>query len=612
MAFNISYIISVTNKFSAPLKQMSVGVRGLAANFKKAASAGGLVDRQFGRLKNTLKNHPLLTLGGAFLLLRQGFGTLIKFRTHLNRLSAVTMATTDDMARMESVAKELGRTTAFTASQTAESMVFLANAGFNTNQILEAIPSTLSLAAAGFMDLATAGRLSTNILDQMGMKVEELTRVNDVFALTQSITNTNVTELAEAFRPVAPAAKKLGFAVEDLAAALGIMASAGETGSVSGTLLRNMLTNMSAPGNKAIKLYRKLGINMKEFVNQQGKITDFEGFIANLEALDKAGKISTGQLQTLFGERGFRAAILLMSKGSKELINFRKKLQAAGGTAEEMAKRQMAGIVGTTLRLSSAYEGFTNSLLGSTETGGAISLVIIALTSLLGALTFLNDEFSWILTPIYVFIAALVAVRIATFSFAFASTQLASVMVGVRTVMLATAAGTAVYTTAATVATAVVGSLSAVVVSLGLAFRAMWVFATGPIGLAVVGIGLMITYVQYLKEKFGGWGPALEMAFAPILFLLKPLTLVSRLVAQIYRNWGKMDDKQLTVSHTGGAGASGVDTQTSKENVAGRFDRFIRQPVDVNLGGEVVVKASAGSEIVKNTINPRTGASYTR
>ena len=164
MAFNISYIISVTNKFSSPLKQMSAGIKGLSANMKKAASAGGLVDKQFGRLKNTLKSHPLLTLGGAFLTLRQGFRTLIDFRTHLNRLSAVTLANTDDMARMENVAKELGRTTAYTASQTAESMVFLANAGLNTNQIIESIPSTLSLAAAGFMDLATAGRLSTNIL----------------------------------------------------------------------------------------------------------------------------------------------------------------------------------------------------------------------------------------------------------------------------------------------------------------------------------------------------------------------------------------------------------------------------------------------------------------
>ena len=605
MAFNISYIISVTNKFSTPLKQMSAGVKGLAANFKKAAGAGGLVDKQFGRLRNTLKNHPLLTLGGAFLVLRQGFGSLIGFRTHLNKLSAVTMATTDDMARMENVAKELGRTTAFTSSQTAQAMTFLAQAGFDTNQILKAIPGTLQLAAAGGIELAAAADIATNVLAAMGMEVKELTRVNDVFAKTQSVANTDIYELAEAYKTSATIANKLGFEVELLSATFGVLADQGIKGSNAGTQVRRMLTNMSAPTKNAVALYRKLGINMKEFVNAQGKITNFEGFIENLEQLDKKGKLSVGTLQTLFGEQGFRAAAGLITGTSKHLRELVGALEIAGGTAQEMSDRQMAGLVGTTLRLSSAYEGFTNSLLGSAETGGAISLVIRALTTLLGALTLLNDKFSWVLTPIYVFIAALVAVRIATFSFAFASTQLISVMTGVKAVMFATAAGTAAYTTAATIATAVVGSL-------GLAFRAMWVFATGPIGLAVVGIGLMITYVQYLKEKFGGWGPVLEMAFAPILFLLKPLTLVSRLVAKIYRNWGKMDDKTLTVEHlrpTGGSGG-GVDTQTSRENVSSKWAKWHQQRVDVNVGGEIGVTASGGAAVVKNTINHRTGMSY--
>lgn len=586
MAFNISYIISVTNKFSAPLKQMSTGVKGLAVNFKKAASAGGLVDRQFGKLKNTIKSHPLLTLGGAFLALRQGFGTLIKFETSLNRLSAVTLATTEEMARMESVAKELGRTTAFTASQTAESMTFLANAGFNTNQILKAIPSTLALAAAGHMDLASAGRLSTNVLDQMGMQVEELTRVNDVFAKTQSITNTNVMELAEAFRPVAPIAKKLGFSVEDLAASLGIMASAGETGSISGTLLRNMLTNMSAPGNKAIRVYRKLGINMKEFVNQQGKITDFEGFIANLEALDKAGKISVGQLQTLFGERGFRAATLLMGKGSEKLVDFRKQLQAAGGTAKEMADRQMAGLVGAVLRLKSAYEGFTLSLMGSDATGGALSVVIAGLTTLLTGLTWLNNEFSWILTPIYLFIAALVAVRIATFAYAFASGQLMSVLTGVRAVILATASATMIYDKAAKIA-AITSSV------LRGAFVRLWLAVAGPIGWIIIGVTAFSAVVYGIYKNWELVISSIKKAASALMF------------------WKGAEEQGAAVGAAGAAGAaSGINTQTSQENVTDRFARYRREPTKVDISGEIGVTATGGAEIVKNTINHRTGAAY--
>lgn len=607
MAFNISYIISVTNKFSSPLKQMSAGVKGLAGYMKKAASAGGLVDRQFGRLKNTLKNHPLLTIGGAFLALRQGLGTLISFETQMNSLSAVTGETTEGMSKMRDVALELGKTTAFTATATADAMVYLAQSGMDATETMAAIPGVLQLAAAGGMEINAAADIATNVLASMGMEINELGRVNDVLAKSASISNTNVYQMAEAYRNTAQQAKSLGFDMEHLSASLGAMANQGMKAGISGTLLRALLTNMSAPGKNAAEVYRDLGINVKEFVNQQGKITDFEGFIGTLEALDKAGKVSVGQLKDLFGERGMRAASALMSEGSESIIGLRKALQGAGGAAQIMADKQMAGLVGQLLILKSAYNNFVIELLSSGSTGGAISVVVKALTGFVGILTWINKWFSWILTPIYLYIAALVTLRITTIAYVFASKQLAAALAIVRTVMYATAAGTATYNAVALIATATLGKL-------GLAFRAMWLFAMGPVGLAVIGIGLMITYVQYLKEKFGDWGPALEMAFAPILFLLKPLTLVSRLVAQIYRDWGKMDDKTLTATTASGAApGGGLDTQTSRENTSLGFqNRWEAHKLAIEQRGKIVVEATEGSRVVENTINQNTGASYTR
>ncbi len=587
MAFNISYIISVTNKFSSPLKQMSVGVKGLAANFKKAASAGGLIDRQFGKIRNTLKNHPLLTIGGAFLVFKQALGTLLNFEGAMNRLSAVTMATTSEMAEMKKVAKELGRTTAYKAGQAAEAMTFLAQAGLNTQQVLEAIPGTLQLAAAGKMDLAIAADIATNVLAAMGMEVSELTRVNDVLSKSQAISNTNVVEMAEAYKTSATIASGLGFEVELLSATIGLMANQGLKGSLAGTKLRRMLTNMSAPLDKARVLYKKLGINIGDFVDKQGKIKDFKGFIGTLSDLDKAGKLSVGTLKDLFGEQGFIAASVLIKAGSKELANFEEKLKAAGGTAKEMADRQMAGLVGTTLRLSSAYEGFTLSLLGSTETGGAISSVIIALTSLLSGLTFLSDEFSWILPPIFFVVGALVAIRIATFAYAFASGQLMSVLTGVRAIILSTAGAAMVYDKAAKIAALTSGILRG-------AFVKLWLAVAGPVGWIIMGVTAFSAVVYGVYKNWELVISSIKKAASALMF------------------WKGEEGKEITAPSVGTASgiAPNANTQTSRENVAGRFDRFIRQPVDVTVGGEIGVTASGGAEIVNSNISMRTGAAY--
>ncbi|MQB02300.1 MAG: phage tail tape measure protein, partial [Actinobacteria bacterium] len=139
-----------------------------------------------GRRLTTRLTLPIVGLGVGILKVAGDF------QSSMNQVRAVTGAAGAEFTQLEDLAKDLGRTTQFSASQAADAMYFLASAGFDTNEIMEALPGTLQLAAAAQMDLATAADLASNILSGFGLEATELGRVNDALVATFQNTNTNV------------------------------------------------------------------------------------------------------------------------------------------------------------------------------------------------------------------------------------------------------------------------------------------------------------------------------------------------------------------------------------------------------------------------------------
>src|SRR5690606_5410 len=73
-----------------------------------------------------------LAFGAATLGVRAMGTTLASFEKTMASVEAVTQATANEMAAMRDIARELGATTEFSASQAAEGLRFLGMAGFST------------------------------------------------------------------------------------------------------------------------------------------------------------------------------------------------------------------------------------------------------------------------------------------------------------------------------------------------------------------------------------------------------------------------------------------------------------------------------------------------
>lgn len=256
--------------------------------------------------------------------------------------------------RMKAQARSLGESTRYTATQAAGAFKFLAMAGLDAIEAMEALPGTLQLAAAGGLDLATAADLATNVLAGLGFEVSQLGRVNDVLARAASRSNTSVMELGEAMKIAGPAAKGSNESFEDVVSVLGRLADAGIKGSLGGNAVKRMLILLQNPTKKAKEELERLNVPLR---NSEGR---FRGLIPILEDLGKAQMDLSGSAK-IFGLYTGAAAVAAAGQ-AKTMGSLSTELKNAKGAAEEMARVMQDTMPGAFTRLRSAVEGFMLSV----------------------------------------------------------------------------------------------------------------------------------------------------------------------------------------------------------------------------------------------------------
>lgn len=283
-----------------------------------------------------------------------GFGALSlktagDFQLSMNRVRALSGATGDQLQELEKIARELGATTQFMASDAADAMGFLAMAGMEVNDIMRAMPDTLTLAASAQLDMASAADIVTNILAGYNMGVSELTRATDVLVKSFTSANTDLRQLAEAMKYAGPIAQAAGVQFEEAAAAMSLMGNAGIQGSMAGTSLRGALSRILSPTKAVRKAMQEAGLS---FTDAAGRLLPLSDIIEQLEPhADNAGLF-----MQLFGQRAGPAMAALVTQGAEAVRKLTWELENSGGTAKRVADVQMEGFNGALRRLKSAFE----------------------------------------------------------------------------------------------------------------------------------------------------------------------------------------------------------------------------------------------------------------
>ena len=288
-----------------------------------------------------------------------GLGASVKlaadFESQMSKVGAISGASGDDIARLSEKARQMGAETKFSATEAGQAMEYMAMAGWKADDMISGISGVMSLAAASGEDLAMVSDIVTDGLTAMGLTAEDSGHFADVLAAASSNANTNVSMMGETFKYAAPLAGALGFDIEDLAVATGLMANAGIKGSQSGTALRGWLTRLAKPTKDSETAMKALGLsltdsegNMKTLMQVMEETRDaFQGLTEDEQAQYAA---------MLAGQNAMSGLLAVVNASDSDFEKLASAVSNADGAAENMAATMQNNLNGQLTILKSGLE----------------------------------------------------------------------------------------------------------------------------------------------------------------------------------------------------------------------------------------------------------------
>lgn len=274
----------------------------------------------------------------------------------VEELNTVGSEANKTFTELRGFAMEMGSTTAFSASQAADALNYMALAGYDSEKSMAMLPNVLNLAAAGGIELASASDMVTDAQSALGLTMDETTELVDKMAAASSKSNTSVEQLGNAILAIGGTAKNLAGGTTELNTALGILADNGIKGAEGGTHLRNIILSLGSPTDTAAKSLSKLGV---EVFDAEGKMRPLNETFGDLN--DALSTMSQGDrlaaIGDIFNTTDIASVNALLGTSAERWDELGTAIGDASGAAGDMAKTQLDNLAGDITMFKSALEG---------------------------------------------------------------------------------------------------------------------------------------------------------------------------------------------------------------------------------------------------------------
>ena len=417
----------------ASLSSLNFRLTANIAPFRKGLNkAERAMDKMGRKMQQTGKNLSMKLTAPLAALGAMSFNVFRDFELEMAKVKAVSGATADEFKALSDNAKELGRSTIFSAREVAGLQLEFAKLGFTAKQITGVTEATLNLAQASGSDLARSAEVAGATLRGFGLDVSETGRVTDVMAKSFSTSSMDMESFAEGMKMVAPIAKSAGMSLEETTAMMSLLANAGVKGSMAGTQLRRIISELATTGKPTTEAIRDLA----------------ESGLTLVDAKDEVGRAAQGALTIL--------------AGSVNQINpMTEALKNSAGAAEEMADIMDMTAAGASKALGSAVEGL------AIEFGGLIS---VALTPVIKKLTQLATFVNELPKGMKIFVAVVAALAAGIGPLIFVAGSLVRVMTALRAATILQTIATGALGVAVQIATSPITLIAIAIFALGAAF----------------------------------------------------------------------------------------------------------------------------------------------
>lgn len=282
--------------------------------------------------------------------------TGMAYESQMSTVRALSQASDADMLQLDKTAQHLGATTVWTAKESGQAMEYMAMAGWNAKQMVDAVPATMDLASASGEDLAEVSDIVTDSMTAFNMKAKEASHFTDVLAAAATSSNTNVGKLGESFKYAAPLAGSLGYSIEDTSLALGLMANSGIKASQAGTSMRSWLTRMAKPTDESAAAMKKLGLSLKDSHGKMKPLrTVIEETRSAFSGLSKSQKAQYAAM--LAGKTGMSGLLAVVQSADGDFSKLSDSIDNCNGAAKKMADTKLDNLEGDVTLFKSAMDG---------------------------------------------------------------------------------------------------------------------------------------------------------------------------------------------------------------------------------------------------------------
>lgn len=361
-------IISCENELKNLEKQAiesNTALNNISVAGEKLQEVGGKVSK----LGDSLTRNVTVPIVGAGTAVVKMAGD---FEQQMAKVSGIAQAYGDDLESLKQNAMDLAETSRFGATEIAEAYEYMGMAGWKTNQILEGTPGIIDLATASGEDLATVSDIVTDGLTAFGLKAEDTSRFVNVLAEAARSSNTNVEMMGESFKYVAPVAGSLGYSLEDVGVALGLMANSGIKASMAGTSLRNMFQRMAKPTKESEAAMDRLGLKLYD---DSGKMYSFKQIMDQLRSSMGNINVSLDDYNAALDDldKQLEDGTIKQSQYDKQLEELNLETFGAAGAEKARAAamlggaRAMSGLLAISNATEEDYNNLTNAINNSSQ-----------------------------------------------------------------------------------------------------------------------------------------------------------------------------------------------------------------------------------------------------
>ena len=315
--------------------------------------------------------------------LRSAINTGMQFEAAMSQVAAISGATGQELELLTETAKRYGETTMFSASQAAEALNYMALAGWDAQQSVDALGGVLDLAAASGMDLGRASDAVTDYLSAFSMEASQAGYMADLMAYAQSKSNTTASMLADAYGNCASSMHAAGQDIETTTAMLMALANQGIKGSEAGTQMAAVMRDLTQKMDHGQIMIGKTAVKVAD---AQGNFRDLNDIIMDVgKATEGMGTAEqSAAIMTTFTARSVKAIQTILNEGVANVNAYEDALRGSEGTAAEQAETMMDNLQGDVKLFQSAMEGL--QITASESTNGIARSMVQEATGILDAM----------------------------------------------------------------------------------------------------------------------------------------------------------------------------------------------------------------------------------